>query len=256
MNEQPTLDGKIAVITGATRGIGFMVAKQLLQAGCTVYVGSRSAEAGERAVTELSGFGSCHALVGELHTAADCHRLGDLVAQRESQIHILINNAAVYGADEIETLQEELWDEVFAVNVKAPFMLTRTFVPMLTVGATLEDPSRIINIGSISGLLVDGLPSYPYSASKAALHHLTRMLAQRLGPLITVNAIAAGPFESDTMLAAQERFGNRGAALPAPMRRLGQPVEIGGTVIYLSSPAGAYTTGAVLPVDGGISTTR
>jgi NAD(P)-dependent dehydrogenase (short-subunit alcohol dehydrogenase family) len=256
MNSSGLLAGKVAVVTGATRGVGKMIAASLLTAGATVYIGSRSRSGGDAAAAELSALGTCRVLSGELGGDDACRALAAAVAREQTGVHILVNNAAVYGAEKIDDMTEKLWDDVLAINLKTPFLLTRAFLPLLSAAAVREDPSRIINIGSISGLLIDGLPSYPYSASKAALHHLTRMLAGDLAPMITVNAIAAGPFESDIMRGALGRFEDEGRALGLPMARTGRPQDIGGALVFLASKAASYITGVVLPVDGGISTVR
>jgi len=147
------------------------------------------------------------------------------------------------------------WDKVVDLNLKSPFFLTRAFLSLLEAAGTHDDPARVINIGSIDGLRVPPLPTYAYSASKAGLHHLTRVLARELGPRhITVNAIAPGPFESKMMAATLRSFGDA-IAEAAPLRRIGRPDDMAGAAVFLSSRAGAYVTGAVLPVDGGIGTT-
>jgi NAD(P)-dependent dehydrogenase (short-subunit alcohol dehydrogenase family) len=145
---------------------------------------------------------------------------------------------------------------VVDLNLKSPFFLTRALLPQLRAAATPDDPARVINIGSIDGLRAPALPTYAYSASKAGLHHLTRVLARELGPRqITVNAVAPGPFESKMMAATLAAFGDQIAAA-SPLGRIGRPDDMAGVAVYLASRAGAYVTGAVIPVDGGIATTR
>jgi NAD(P)-dependent dehydrogenase (short-subunit alcohol dehydrogenase family) len=147
------------------------------------------------------------------------------------------------------------WDKVLDLNLKAPFSLTRAFLPLLEEAATADDPARVVNTGSIDGLHVPPMHTYAYSASKAGLHHLTRVLARELGPRhVTVNAVAPGPFESKMMAETLRAFGPQ-IAERAPLRRIGRPDDMAGVVIYLTSRAGAYVTGAVIPVDGGIATT-
>jgi NAD(P)-dependent dehydrogenase (short-subunit alcohol dehydrogenase family) len=141
------------------------------------------------------------------------------------------------------------------LNVKAVFDLTRFLIPQLEAAAAPGDPARVINVGSIDGIQVPALETYSYSASKAAVHHMTRVLAKKLAPRITVNAVAPGPFESKMMHETLQRFGD-GIRASAPMRRIGEPEDMAGVAVYLASRAGAYVTGALLPVDGGIATTR
>jgi NAD(P)-dependent dehydrogenase (short-subunit alcohol dehydrogenase family) len=142
---------------------------------------------------------------------------------------------------------------VLSLNVKGVFHTTKFLTPLLRAGSTADDPARVINVGSIDGIHVPMLETYSYSASKAAVHHLTRHLARRLAPEITVNAIAPGPFESKMMAATLEAFGEQ-IARSAPLKRLGRPDDMAGTAVFLSSRAGAYLTGAVIPVDGGMAT--
>ncbi len=246
------LDGKVAVVTGGTRGIGMMIARGLLQAGATVFVSSRKAQAGEDAVAELSRFGEITSIPADLSTEAECVRLADEVTRRSEHVDILVNNAGATWGQPLAEFPDSGWDKVLALNLKAPFFCARAFLGALERRASLEDPSRIINIGSIDGLRVPGMPTYSYSASKAGVHHLTRVLASELGPrFITVNAIAPGPFESKMMAATLEQFGDA-IAQAAPLRRIGRPDDMGGTAVYLASRAGSYVTGAVIPVDGGI----
>jgi NAD(P)-dependent dehydrogenase (short-subunit alcohol dehydrogenase family) len=246
------LDGKVAVVTGGTRGIGLMIARGLLQAGATVFISSRRADAGEQAVAELASYGEVSSIPADLSSRAECERLAGEVAQRTPHVDVLVNNAGAAWGEPLEQFPDSAWDKVLAINLKAPFHCTRAFLPALQAQATQDDPSRVINVGSIDGLRVPGLPTYSYSSSKAGLHQLTRVLANELGPRwITVNAIAPGPFESKMMAETLSRFGDEIAAA-APLRRIGRADDMAGAAIYLASRAGAYVTGAILPVDGGI----
>ena len=250
------LTGKTAVVTGGTRGIGLMIARGLLQAGARqVYVSSRKAEGCAEAERELSQFGQVKAIQADLSTEAECQRLAREVGERESALHVLVNNAGATWGAPLEEFPASAWDKVLDLNLKSPFFLTRAFLPLLESGGTHDDPARVISIGSIDGLRVSSLPTYSYAASKAGLHHLTRVLARELGPRhITVNAVAPGPFESKMMAATLRSFGDA-IAESAPLRRIGRPDDMAGVAVYLSSRAGAYVTGAVIPVDGGIGTT-
>jgi NAD(P)-dependent dehydrogenase (short-subunit alcohol dehydrogenase family) len=252
------LTGKAAVVTGGTRGIGLMMARGLLQAGARVYISSRKADAGDAAVAELSPFGRVASIPADLSREEECVRLAEEVGTREDELHILVNNAgATWGAPSMEEFPSSAWDKVVDLNLKSPFFLTRAFLPLLENGGTDEDPARIVNVGSIDGLHVPPMHTlYSYSSSKAALHHLTRVLAKELGPRrITVNAVAPGPFQSKMMAATLDAFGKEIAAR-SPLNRIGRPDDMAGVVIYLCSRAGSYVTGSVIPVDGGIATTR
>ncbi len=250
------LSGRTAVVTGGSRGIGLMAARGLLAAGATVIISSRKADACDQAVRELSDLGPISAVPADVSTEAECRRLADEVADRAGAVHILVNNAgATWGAPFAE-FPASAWDKVVDLNLKAPFFLTRALLPQLEAAATADDPARVVNVGSIDGLRVPSLPTYSYSASKAGLHHLTRVLAAELGPRsITVNAIAPGPFESKMMAATLAEHGDEIAAR-SPLGRIGRPDDIAGVMVFLTSRAGAYVTGAVIPVDGGIATTR
>ncbi len=249
------LTGKVAVVTGGTRGIGMMMARGLLQAGASVYISSRKADAGDAAAAELAPYGRVVSIPADVSTEAECVRLAEEVGRREERLHVLVNNAGATWGAPFEEFPASAWDKVLDLNLKAPFFLTRAFLPLLEAAATPDDPARVVNVGSIDGLHAPALPTYSYSASKAGVHHLTRVLAKELGPRgITVNAVAPGPFESKMMAATLEAFGDEIAA-SAPLRRIGRPDDMAGVVVYLSSRAGAYVTGAVIPVDGGRATT-
>lgn len=249
------LTGKVALVTGGTRGIGLMVARGLLQAGASVYVSSRKAEAGEEAVAELSSYGRVVSLPADVATEQECLRLAAELATREQRLHVLVNNAGATWGEPLEDFPGSAWDKVLDLNLKAPFFLTRACLPLLTAAGTAEDPARIINVGSIDGLRVPLLPTYSYSASKAGVHHLTRVLARELGPRhVTVNAIAPGPFPSKMMAATLAEHGDAIAAR-SPLGRIGRDDDMAGAAVFLASRAGSYVTGVVLPVDGGIATT-
>jgi NAD(P)-dependent dehydrogenase (short-subunit alcohol dehydrogenase family) len=249
------LSGKTAVVTGGTRGIGLMIARGLLTAGAHVYISSRKADACAAAERELRQYGTVAAIPADLSTEAECLRLAREVGAHQHALNVLVNNAGATWGAPIEEFPAAAWDKVVDLNLKSPFFLTRAFLPLLEAAGTRDDPARVINIGSIDGLRVPPMPTYSYSASKAGLHHLTRVLARELGPRhITVNAIAPGPFESKMMAATLASLGDAIAAA-APLRRIGRPDDMAGAAVYLAARAGAYVTGAVIPVDGGIGTT-
>ena len=250
-----SVEGKTALVTGGTRGIGKMIAEGFVEAGASVYISSRRAEACIEVAAELSEQGTCVGLPANLATEEGCRGLADEIAGRVESLDVLVNNAGATWGAPLAEFDEVAFERVLALNVKGVFHLTKFLVPLLRKAGTREEPARVINIGSIDGIQVPALETYSYSASKAAVHQLTRHLAKRLAPEITVNAIAPGPFESKMMAATLEAFGEQIAA-GAPLKRIGRPDDMAGAAIYLSSRAGAYLTGAVIPVDGGIATTR
>jgi NAD(P)-dependent dehydrogenase (short-subunit alcohol dehydrogenase family) len=256
MRDLFAVKGKTAVVTGGSRGIGLMIARAYVEAGARVYISSRKAEVCEQVAEELSRAGECVALPADLSSEEECRRLAAAVADRERQLHVLVNNAGATWGAPLREFPASAWDKLLDLNLKAPFFLTRALLPLLEAAATPDDPARVINVGSIDGLTVPTFPTYAYAASKAGLHHLTRVLARELGPRgITVNAVAPGPFESKMMAQTLRDFGEQIAAA-SPLGRIGRPDDMAGVALYLAGRAGAYVTGAVIPVDGGIATTR
>jgi NAD(P)-dependent dehydrogenase (short-subunit alcohol dehydrogenase family) len=249
-----SIEGKVALVTGGSRGIGLMIARGFVEAGAKTYISSRKAETCDRAAAELSRHGTCLSLPADLSTEAAALKLAEALAAREPKLHVLVNNAGANWGAPLTEYPDAAWDKVLALNLKAIFHLSRALLPQLEAAVRPGDPARIINIGSIDGLQVPVLETYAYSSSKAAVHHLTRVLAHQLASRgITVNAIAPGPFESKMMAATLERF-REAIVGSCPLGRIGEPEDMAGTAIYLASRAGAYLTGAVIPVDGGIST--
>jgi NAD(P)-dependent dehydrogenase (short-subunit alcohol dehydrogenase family) len=250
-----SVEDKVTLVTGGSRGIGLMIARGFVEAGAKVTISSRKAEVCDAVAAELSAVGRCASLPADLSSEEGCRRLAEQMAEQEDRLDVLVNNAGATWGAPLADFDEAAWERVLSLNVKGVFHLTKFLLPLLQAAGTAEDPARVINIGSIDGLHVPVLETYSYSASKAAVHQLTRHLARRLAPEVTVNAIAPGPFESKMMAATLETFGEQIAAA-APLRRIGRPDDMAGTAIYLASRAGAYLTGAVIPVDGGIATVR
>jgi NAD(P)-dependent dehydrogenase (short-subunit alcohol dehydrogenase family) len=253
MSDLFSVQGKVVLITGGSRGIGEMIARGFVDGGAKVYISSRKAEVCEALASELSQNGTCIAIPADLSTEAECLRLSDEIKNREDHLDVLINNAgATWGAPMAE-YDEIAFERVLALNVKGVFHLTKFLRPLLEARGTADEPSRVINIGSIDGIHVPIMETYAYSASKAAVHQLTRHLAKAMAPKVTVNAIAPGPFESKMMKATLEAFGDT-IAKGAPMKRIGRPDDMAGAAIFLASHAASYITGVILPVDGGIAT--
>jgi NAD(P)-dependent dehydrogenase (short-subunit alcohol dehydrogenase family) len=252
MSDLFSVRDKVVLVTGGSRGIGEMIARGFVDGGAKVYISSRKADVCEAVAKELSVNGTCIALPADLSTEAECRRLAEELAAREDHLDVLINNAgATWGAPMAEH-DEAAFERVFALNVKGVYHLTKFVRSLLEKNATAEEPSRVINIGSIDGLRVPAMDTFSYSASKAAVHQLTRHLAKSLAPTVTVNAIAPGPFESKMMHATLEAFGDA-IAKSTPLKRIGRPDDMAGAAIFFASRAGAYVTGAILPVDGGIA---
>lgn len=232
-----------------------MIARGLLQAGARVVISSRNAEACAQAQAQLSEFGDVLAVPADLSRHEECDRLADLVTGDSGSLDILVNNAGAMWDEPLETFPDAAWDTVLDINLKSQFWLVQALLPALRTAGTADDPARIVNIGSIAAIHIPARPNYSYSSSKAALHQLTRVLAKELGPQhITVNAVAPGAFPSAMMEATLDEFGEAIAA-SAPLGRIGRDDDMAGVAVFLASRAGAYLTGTVIPVDGGIATT-
>ncbi|MEB3022726.1 SDR family oxidoreductase [[Mycobacterium] crassicus] len=246
--------GKTALITGGTSGIGYMIAEGYLRAGVRTYISSRKPEACRRAEQELSQFGEVHAIPADVGREDQCRSLIDAIAAREGRLHILVNNAGATWGAPFDEFPSAAFDKVLTLNVKAPFVLTQLARPLLEAASAADDPARVINIGSIDGLAVPRVGNFSYSASKAAVHQLTRHMAAKLAPSILVNAIAPGPFPSKMMAATLDAVGEQLAAA-SPVKRIGRAEDIAAAAVYLAAPATTFMTGAVIPLDGGLSTT-
>ncbi|HEX2138819.1 MAG TPA: SDR family oxidoreductase [Woeseiaceae bacterium] len=247
------LQGRIALVTGGSRGIGEMIAAGFVASGVRTYISSRKAEACDATAERLSEYGECLAIPADLSSMTGIEYLGAELAGREEQLDILVNNAGAVWGESLDDFPESGWDKVMAINLKSPFFLTRRLLPMLEKAATPENPARVINIGSVDGLHVTPMPTFSYGASKAGLHHLTRILAAHLAArCINVNAIAPGPFESKMMEHTLRTAGDR-IVQQIPRKRIGEPADMAGAAIFLASKAASYVTGVVLPVDGGLT---
>jgi NAD(P)-dependent dehydrogenase (short-subunit alcohol dehydrogenase family) len=250
-----SIAGKTAVVTGGSRGVGLMIARGLVEAGATVYIASRNAEVCDKVAAELSGLpgaGHCISLPTDLSTEAGCRTLKAAVADHTDSLDILVNNAGMQGPVSKRGNRESAWREVLALNLQAVYHLTQFFLPMLRRASHDDDPSRVINVGSLTGLRASDLEAYAYISSKAGMHHLTAYLAKHLAPDVTVNAMALGPFQSKMTENVLKLVGSV-VIDHTPLKRIGRPDDVAGTTIFLASKAGAYLTGAVIPVDGGLS---
>jgi NAD(P)-dependent dehydrogenase (short-subunit alcohol dehydrogenase family) len=247
--------GKQAVVTGGGSGIGTMIARGFVQAGAKVIIASRKEASLKEVTDELSQLGDCSYVVADLSTEDGCRAFGAEVAERWSSLDILVNNAGANWGAPLAEQDHASWARVLNVNVEGVFHTTKFLLPLLQAAGTAEEPARIINIGSVDGIQVPGFETYAYSSSKAAVHQLTRHLAKHLAPTITVNAIAPGPFQSRMMKATLEAAGDQMAKM-MPLKRIGRPDDMAGPAIFLSSKAGSFLTGAIIPVDGGIATTK
>ena len=253
-----SVKGKTALVTGAATGIGRMAATGLVQGGARVLIASRKGDACEAVAAELNAMGasgSAEGFAGDVSTEEGIAALVAEVKSRTDKLHILVNNAGVSWGAKLEEFPYAAWAKVLNVNVTGLFHLTREMLPLMEKVATTDDPARIINLGSVMGTqpMADG--AYSYTASKAAVHHLTRTLASEFGERrITVNAFAPGPFQSRMTAfatASEEQAADVGSRNPSG--RIGRLDDIAGSTLYLCSRAGSYVTGAILPVDGGES---
>jgi NAD(P)-dependent dehydrogenase (short-subunit alcohol dehydrogenase family) len=249
------ISGRTALVTGGSRGIGLMIARGLVRGGARVIISSRKQADLEAAAAELAREGDCEAIVADLSTPDGARELAAATRERAGELHILVNNAGAAWGAPLEEFPASGWDRVSHTNVEGVFHLTVALLGELRAAASSENPARVINIGSIDGLRAPALENYSYSASKAAVHMLTRHLAKRLAAdNITVNAIAPGPFESKmtaSFLGTPEL--REAVARDVPLRRIGRPDDAAGLTIFLASRAGSYLTGAVIPLDGGIT---
>jgi len=256
-----SIDGKIALVTGGSRGIGEMIAAGFVANGAKVYISSRKAgvcDATAQRLAETYG-GECLSLPADLSNLEGIERLAAELTAREDHLDILVNNAGASWGAPLEEFPEIGWDKVMDTNVKGPFFLTQQLLPLLEAAGTPDDPARVINIGSVDGLRAPAFDAFSYGASKSAIHALTRHLASRLTRRnINLNAIAPGPYPtwmlSTGLGTGGDVDGTDWDALgkTIPRGRVGTPEDIAGTAIFLCSRAGAFTVGSVITSDGGM----
>jgi NAD(P)-dependent dehydrogenase (short-subunit alcohol dehydrogenase family) len=251
------LTGKTALVTGGATGIGRMISEALVRAGAQVVIASRKGEACAECAYRLNALGasgSAFGLAADISTENGVAELADAIAHRQKRLSILVNNAGATWGEPLDSFPYSAWQRVLSVNVAGTFALTQKLLPQLAAAATAADPARIVNIGSVMGSQPMGDGAYSYSASKAAVHHLTRILAKELAPRhITANAIAPGLFATRmTAFATQNPAHADRVRQRIPMGRLGSADDIGAAILFLCGPGGAYVTGAILPLDGGV----
>ena len=254
-----SIEGKVALITGGSRGIGEMIAAGFLANGAKVYISSRKAEVCDATAKRLQEEygGECISVPADLSNLDGINALANQISQ-EDNLDILVNNAGASWGEPIDEYSEQGWDKVMDTNVKGVFFLTQKLLPLLRKSGDAEDPSRVINIGSIGGIKTGLFDAFSYGPSKAALHHLTRVLAASLvKENIIVNAIAPGPFPTWMLSTGVGGGGDVDIDWSSigdtnPRGRVGTPEDIAGLAIFLSSRAGAYTVGQTITCDGGV----
>jgi NAD(P)-dependent dehydrogenase (short-subunit alcohol dehydrogenase family) len=254
-----SLEGKTALVTGGATGIGYMITHALLSAGAKVYIASRKLGACQKAADSLADLpGECVPFGADLAAEAGVVSLAKFIAGHEPTLNILVNNSGRSWGATFEKFPWQAWQDIMTLNVTAPFTLIRELTPLLSASGSAEDPSRVVNIGSVMGIQPHGFPAYSYSASKAAIHHVTRFLSNELARKhITVNAIAPGPFPSGmTAFFAKDEKLTAAVTLGVPLGRMGRPADLAGLILFLCGLGGAYMTGAIIPLDGGMTSTR
>ena len=253
MDQLFDISGGTALVTGGTGDIGRSIADFFVRRGVRTYICARNAQSCTETAAELSRHGVCHGLQADVGTLAGMQRLAAEIAAREERLDILVNNAGAAHYAGIDVFPESAWDDVFDLNLKAPFFLSQALLPLLREAGTSARPARIINIGSAAGSQVSANEAYAYSTSKSALNYLTRKIARRLAKEnITVNTVAPGPVDAGLMSKMDEAF-RKSVRDEIPLGRMATPEEVAAAVVFLASPAGAYLTGVILPVDGGVT---
>ena len=247
--------GKIALVTGGSRGLGEMIARAYVENGAKVYISARKADACEALAKELSRLGECIAIPADISRMEEIERLASELEKRESRLDILVNNAGATWGATFGEFPEAGWDKVMDLNVKSVFFLTQRLIRLLQAAGASDSYSRVINIGSIEGIRTSHLEAYSYAASKAGVNHLTRIMAKFLASKhVSVNAIAPGYFPTKMSAKIDEENAHQ-VVIDAPMKRMGHPDDIAGIALYLASRASNFVCGAVIPVDGGLATT-
>ena len=250
-----SLQGRVALVTGGSRGIGRMIAAGYLQHGAKVYISARKASACDATAAELSEFGTCISLPADVSTVEGAQALAAEIAKREPALDILVNNAGAAWGESFETFPEKGWDKVVDLNMKTPFFLTQALFESLKKAGRKDRPSKVINIASIDGISVNQWETYSYTASKAGLIHLTKRMALRLArDNIVVSGIAPGPFASEMNKEARDHADDVAHRVPAG--RIGTDEDMAGAAIFLASRAGDYVLGETIVVDGGVTHAR
>lgn len=252
------VSGKVALVTGGATGIGRMIAEALVQGGAHVLIVSRKGDVCETAAAELNALGangSAEGFAGDVGSEAAIDELTANVKSRTDKLDILVNNAGITWGEPYNSFPHKAWEKVMNINVAGMFTLTRNLTELLKTAATNGDPSRIINIGSVMGTIPLAEGAYSYAVSKGAVHHLTKILAAELAQKnITVNAFAPGPFPSKmTAFAIGNEEGQTKVGANVPIGRVGTPEDIAGATLFLCGRGGAYTSGAIIPLDGGMN---
>ncbi len=252
-----SLEGKTALVTGGGTGLGKIMAETMAQAGAKVLICSRKLANVKKTADEINKKLNSNLVIpfeGDISTEAGIEKIYKDVLNKVNKLNILVNNSGATWGEKLGNFPYSAWSKVLDVNVTGLFHLTQLFINLLEESADKNDPSRIINLGSVMGSAPHGDGPYSYSASKAAVHHITRILAKELGPRhITVNAFAPGPFESKmTKFAFSTDTKQKAMAESIPLKRTGRPLDISAATLYLCGKGGGYVTGAILPLDGGI----
>ena len=256
MKDLFSLKGRVALVTGGSRGIGAMIVQGFLEHGCSrVYITARKAAQCDAAAKELSEYGECISLPGDVSTTEGIAVLASQIAEREERLDILVNNAGAAWGAEFDTFPESGWDKVVDLNLKTPFFLTQALAPQLRAAGASGHLAKVINIASVDGISINQMETYSYAGSKAGLIHMTKRMALRLAKdNIIVSAIAPGAFASEMNKAARDHGDAIAPMIPAG--RIGTPEDMAGAAIYLASRAGDYVVGSTLIVDGGVTYAR